>query len=240
MQGLRSGSGLAFVAAVNDCNVLRRHLLESECVRGGRWPLRLHEHCLSAAAAFNPELRGSLHGDWLVWVHQDVHLPRGWDQRFRDQLRLARRRWPRLAVVGVYGVLGAEHVGHIRWRDALLQPPRALPCPVDSLDELLFAVRRDSGLSLDPTLGFDFYGTDLVLQARGQGLDCAVVDAPCVHWTRELPNAPTAGTVARVLASAEVFERKWAHALPVVTSCVRIERPGDTRRHARRMGWPLI
>jgi len=241
MHGFRDSTSLAFVTAVNDRSILRRRLLASECLRGGRWPLRVHEDCPSAAAAFNPEVRGNLRGDWLVWVHQDVHLPRGWDQRFRDELRLASSRWPRLAVVGVYGVLGTEHVGHVLWRGLLLHPQRALPCPTDSLDELLFAVRRDSGLTLDPALGFDFYGTDLVLQARAQGLDCAVVDAPCVHWTRELPNAaPKARTVARVLASAEVFERKWAHALPVVTSCVAIERPGDTRRLVRRMGWPLI
>lgn len=238
MTGSDIDTQLAFVAAVNNRDVLRRRLLASECLRTARWPLRLHERCASAAQAFNAEVHGKLAGQWLVWVHQDVHLPSDWDQRFRRQLTIACERWDRLAIVGVYGVRRGEHVGHVRWSGRVMRPAGPLPSLVESLDELIFAVRRSSGLLLDASLGFDFYGTDLVLQARELGFDAAVVDAPCEHWTIEpLDAPPSAATVQRVLASAQAFERKWAHRLPITTPCVVIERAGDTLQHVRKMGW---
>jgi len=229
-------TSLAFVAAVNNVGVLRHRLYTSECLRTGRYPLRLHYNCKSAAQAFNPELHGSLHSKWLVWVHQDVILPKGWDLQFRSQLHLAMQSMPHLAVVGVYGVSAGAHVGCVLDRGEWLCPPGHLPCTVDALDELSFAVRRDSNLLLDPALGFDFYATDLVLTARARGFDSAVLHAPCEHWSSVPPNEPLPLNVAeRIRISAEVFERKWAHALPIITPCVHIDRAGDSARHIARL-----
>ena len=102
---------------------------------------------------------------------------------------------------------------------------------VDSLDELLLAVRTDAGLRLDPALGFDFYATDLVLQAQARGLCAAVVDGYCEHWS----STPSQGSAPqslldRINASGDVFERKWAHRLPVTTPCFPVEREGDVRQ----------
>jgi hypothetical protein len=167
-----------------------------------------------------------------VWVHQDVFLPEGWDSRFVDALAVAQQRFPKLAVAGVYGIGGAgansRRAGHVLDRGVLLHEAAGLPCAVDSLDELLFAVRVDSGLELDPALRFDFYATDLVLQAQTKGWQCAVVDAYCEHWAQ----TPASGAVPqtmlqRILDSALVFEKKWAQRLPVTTPCFSIERAGD-------------
>jgi len=165
-------------------------------------------------------------------VHQDVLLPSGWDRRFADAIEQAMLRWPRLAVAGVYGIAGAaaraQRAGHVLDRGTLLREPMPLPCLVDSLDELLFAVRVDSGLRLDADLGFDFYATDLVLQAHARHWQCAVVDALCEHWSgTPASGAVPAVVVARIAASAAVFERKWAQHLPVTTPCFEIAQPGD-------------
>jgi hypothetical protein len=45
---------------------------------------------------------------WLVWAHQDVYLPLGWDLKFASALQEAVSHWPNLAVAGVYGVSGFE------------------------------------------------------------------------------------------------------------------------------------
>ena len=148
--------------------------------------------------------------------------------------------WPRLAVAGVYGVQGsgphAVRAGHVLDRGTLLREAAALPRAVDSLDELLFAVRTDCGLRLDPALGFDFYATDLVLQAQAQGWTAAVVDAYCEHWSDTPLACPASqALIARIAASAAVFERKWEQRLPLCTPCFDIARVGATQAFLE--GW---
>lgn len=230
---------LAFVSCASRLDVLGQRLLASPCLQPGTTgalPLAVHFNAASAAQGFNAAMTAhaatATGNTWLVWLHQDVYLPANWDERFAQALAEAQQRFPRLAVAGVYGIAGAgaaaRRAGHVLDRGTLLQEPTPLPCLVDSLDELLFAVRVDSGLRLDPALGFDFYATDLVLQAQAAGWQCAAVDACCEHWS----DTPASGTIAervtrRVKASAQVFERKWAAQLPLTTPCFHIERPGD-------------
>lgn len=227
---------LSFVTCASKIEVLDKRLLSSQCLRHGGHPLAVHFNAASAADGFNQAMKAMqgtvCSGLWLVWVHQDVVLPPGWDQRFGESLGIALARFPTLAVAGVYGIAGvgagARRVGHVIDRGNLLHESAPLPCVVDSLDELLFAVRVDTGLLLDPALGFDFYATDLVLQAQALGWPCAVVDACCEHWSE----TPSSGAVARsvvhrIKASAAVFERKWQQRLPITTPCFNIAQPGD-------------
>jgi hypothetical protein len=172
---------------------------------------------------------------WLVWVHQDVFLPDDWDERFLDALRMAQQENPAIAVAGVYGVAGApanaRRAGHVLDRGLLLQEPTPLPCVVDSLDELLFAVRADTRLKLDPAMGFDFYATDLVLEARARGWVAVVVDAYCEHWS----DTPAVGAIPdsvadRIIRNGRAFEAKWARRFPIQTSWVAVETPGDVEQ----------
>lgn len=230
-----SDERLAFVTCVSDLDVLQRCLLQSPCISEGRWSLQAFFNAGSAAEAFNCALASAPDGTWLVWVHQDVLLPKGWDVKFLQGLAQGRRQFPHAAVAGVYGVSGrgtkAQRAGHVLDRGTLLQEPCPLPCLVDSLDELLFAVRKGCGLQLDPCLGFDFYATDIVLEAQVKGLQSMVVDAYCEHWS----STPTgfvipASMAKRIRSSGAAFERKWAGRLPVQTSWLTVERPGDVER----------
>lgn len=225
---------LHFVTCVSQMNVLNQRLLASPCLQGGRHPLTLQWNAHSAAEAFNTALQ-TASASWLIWVHQDVFLPQGWDMQFIDALQKAQKQFPQLAVAGVYGVasFGASlrRVGHVLDRGNVLKESTSLPYLVDSLDELLFAVRVDSGLRLDPALGFDFYATDIVLQAQAKGLQGAVLDAYCEHWS----DTPVDGKLPqklreRVAASGQCFEQKWQHRLPVATPCFEIHQLGDVGR----------
>ena len=226
---------LSFVACASNLEVLGARLLTSPCLRQGGLPLAVHFNSSSAAQGFNATMAASdatKPTTWLVWVHQDVVLPESWDTRFSQALTAALQQFPKLAVAGVYGVAGAapqaRRAGHVLDRGTLLREAAPLPCLVDSLDELLFAVRVDSALQLDPALGFDFYATDLVLQAQARGWQCAVLDAYCEHWSgTPASGAVPAATVNRIKHSAQVFERKWAQRLPISTPCFDIARAGD-------------
>jgi len=225
---------LSFVSCASDLAQLGRRLLASPCLQPGGLPLAVHFNAGSAAHGFNDAMAAapSKAGSWLIWLHQDVFLPEGWDARFSQALGAALQQFPKLAVAGVYGIAGAgpaaRRAGHVLDRGSLLREDTALPCLVDSLDELLVAVRVDSGLTMDPALRFDFYATDLVLQAQAQGWQCAVLDACCEHWS----DTPSSGAVPqavvdRIKQSARVFERKWAQRLPVTTPCFDIAKAGD-------------
>ena len=223
---------ITLVTGVSRIAVLAQWLARSPCLQKGGWPWAAHFNCRSAAEAFNAAMQSAQGTGWLVWAHQDVFLPDGWSATFERALQAAQTRWPTLAVVGVYGVQGAGakavRAGHVLDRGHLLKEPAALPCLVDSLDELLVAVRVDSGLRMDPGLGFDFYATDLVLQAQEAGFCAAVVDAFCEHWSdTPASGAMPAPLIERVKANGEAFERKWAHRLPVKTPCFDIAQPGD-------------
>jgi hypothetical protein len=229
---------LSFVACANSLEVLSQRLLASPCLHQGGYPLALYFNIPCAADGFNAAVAAvsatsaATPADWLIWVHQDVFLPAGWHSQFAHALAGAIHQFPKLAVAGVYGIANAgakaQRAGHVLDRGTILQEPAQLPCLVDSLDELLFAVRVDSGLRLDPKLGFDFYATDLVLQAQTQGWQCAVVDAFCEHWS----DTPASGAipptvVKRIKVSADIFEHKWAQQLPITTPCFHIDRVGD-------------
>jgi hypothetical protein len=228
---------LSFVVCASDMAVLGQRLLTSPCFVVGRQRLAVHFNASSAADGFNAAMvavqTSGSEGAWLVWVHQDVFLPDGWDTQFSQAIIEAVQRFPNLAVAGVYGIadagMAAKRIGHVLDRGTLLRESALLPCLVDSLDELLFAVRVGSDLRLDASLGFDFYATDLVLQAQAKGLQCAVVDAFCEHWS----DTPTDGSIPaamirRIQHSGDTFERKWCHRLPVTTPCFELNRPGDT------------
>jgi hypothetical protein len=231
---------LVFVTAVSRLDVLQQHLYASPCLKNKRRRLIAHFNAGSAAEAFNTTLDGLCRdaeaaSTWLVWVHQDVMLPADWDQQFLLRLREAQQRLPQLAVAGVYGVAGPKgqgsRAGHVLDRGNLLREPAPLPCAVDSLDELLVAVRVDSELHMDAAMGFDFYATDLVLQAQARGLQAAVVDAYCEHWSdtplgTSIPHA----LAERILRNGRAFEAKWSHRFPVETSWLALRAPGDVER----------
>lgn len=237
--GYHNSRELCFVTCASDAAVLAQRLLASPCVAGGEYALEVYVGAASAAAAFNAEMGRRPQAEWLVWVHQDVFLPAGWDERFIAAIREAENRFSRLAVVGVYGVGGAGaqavRAGHVLDRGQLLKEPAPLPCRVESLDELLFAVRTNTCLMLDPALGFDFYATDVALTALEQGLDVAVVDACCEHWSTTPQTMVPSSIVNRMSISGEFFERKWIHRLPLDTPCITIGRIGDVAIQCRAL-----
>lgn len=229
---------LTLVCAASRRDVLHDRLAASPCLDDGSLPWRTVFGARTAAEAFNPVMDAVFAegaAEWLIWAHQDVYLPEGWDAAFAAGLQESLRRWPQTLVAGVYGVSGygpqALRCGHVLDRGDLLREEAALPCPVDSLDELLVAVRVDSRLRMDPALGFDFYATDLALQAQHRGGMAVVVDAFCEHWS-DTPRHPPVPRIlrSRIGQSGNRFERKWEHRLPVATPCFAIDSPGAVAR----------
>jgi hypothetical protein len=224
---------MSFVVCVSDDAILNANLLASPGLVGPNSP---HEVILihkapSAGAGLNMGLERAQRG-WIVAVHQDVFLPQGWDQCLTQQLGVAQQRFGPIGVAGVYGVgkaialqsrgssLAAQRIGWVVDRGRLLQDGPELPARVATLDELLLVVPRETPLRFDPDLGFHMYGADICLQAAERGLAVVALGALCHH------NSRSVGLPRAFFPSAAAFARKWAHRLPVATSCVVIDREG--------------
>ena len=222
---------VTFVVCVSDHHLLKTNLLASPALRAGSaHELIVVENCPSTAHGLNLGLERAKH-TCVVCVHQDVVLPRGWDESLARQLGEAERRFGPIGVAGVYGVgpaietpgglNRAQRIGHVVDRGRTLRDGPELPARVATLDELLLVLPRGTSLRFDPALGFHLYGADICLQAAERRLAVVAIDALCYHNSRSI------GLPPEFYKSAEAFARKWSHRLPVATPCVIIDRTGE-------------
>lgn len=218
---------MTFVVCVNDEAQLQDNLLASPSLRAGR---TVHEVIqIREAPGVGEALEAALaQAAWpmVVLVHQDVYLPAGWVQRFQAQWREAQRRFGDVGLAGLYGARleraapdPVVRTGHLVDRYRLLRDG-AVPALVDTLDEVVLAMPRETPLRVTPGLGFHMYGSDLGCRARQLGQAVVALDAPVFHNSLlgdELPPA--------FHRSAARFKEAWRHALPVATNCGLMEAP---------------
>jgi len=218
---------ISFIACVNNDEILNANLLSSPCLRktGSPHQLIIERNCSSAAEGFSRGIQAA-RNDLVVMLHQDMYLPRGWPNRFLQQYRYAEKLFGKIGVAGVVGMThrNNESMGHGYIVDGCsiktFQGESKNPVPVDTLDEVLLAVPRNTPLRLDPSLGFHFYGGDICLAARQAGLPVVALDALCFH------NAININITfsAAFYKSREIFKNKWIAELPIATTCTLIKK----------------
>jgi SAM-dependent methyltransferase len=212
---------ITLVACVNDEDQLESNLLRSPCLDPGTpHEVILMRRQTSAADGFNAALEKARH-DPVVFVQQDIYLPRGWDSRFLEQFRAAEERFATIGVAGVFGYTfgpdGKTDLGRVLDRYMLYDMPAPLPAMADGLDEIVLAVRRETPLRFDPGLRFHLYGADLCLSSRRQGLPVAVLDAPCLHNSLFAYLSPDFHTARERLLA------KWPDIRPLHSSMGRLD-----------------
>ena len=212
------------VAAVNDERVLGENLLRSPMM--SRPDVRFHARrgFGSASVAYSDALT-ECDADLVVFAHQDVYLPAGWEEQLRAQIAVLEATDPRWAVLGVWGVKAdGGHVGCV-WSSGLQRVLGASfdrPVPVVSIDEVLIVLRRSSGLSFDPKVpGYHLYAADLVQSALQAGFGCHVVCAPVIHNSRP---APCLG--ADYFDAYRYLATKWRDHLPLPNPNLPLLPPG--------------
>jgi 2-polyprenyl-3-methyl-5-hydroxy-6-metoxy-1,4-benzoquinol methylase len=225
---------LTFVVCVNDDDQLNSNFLRSPCLQpGSPHEVILRRGMSSAAEGFHSGLEAATH-DRVVLVQQDMYLPTGWDTRFVDAWIEAESTWPNLGPVGLFGCSVQDgvvtHAGRVFDRDSLLVQDQPLPAKVVAFDEILLGVRRDSGLALDPALGFHLYGVDLALNAGRAGLTGAVLDAPAFH------NSLFATLSDSYFEAAAVLLAKWPDIRPLHTSMGQL----DTMKRPSVLPVPVV
>jgi hypothetical protein len=211
----------SLASAVNNEAVASSCLLRSPDLPGEAEVL-LQRGYRSAAEAYNAAIDAAK-TDLLVFAHQDVYLPEGWERAAFEGIKLLSKTDPDWGVLGVWGVSpSGGRAGFVYdggWRRTL-GGPFSGGQQVDTLDELLLIVRKSSGLRFDPQLrGFHMYGTDICLEARRQGRKCYAIGAFCIHNTNQYRMLPLQFWQAYFF-----IRRKWKGQLPIQTPCITITR----------------
>lgn len=222
---------IQYSCASNSDAVLEANLLRSPSVQAAG-ALHVERGAPSAAVAANRGLDATS-ADVVVFVHQDVYLPPGWEQVLRARIVEVEAVDPDWALLGASGMSLENRVSGPVWTSSLGAVvgfvPLA-PVPAQSFDEMLIVLRRASGLRFDPDQpGWHIYGADIVTQARAAGKGAYLVSLPCVH------NDKFHGTLGPDFDECYYwFRRKWPNMLPVHTNVASITRSSLHRWRQRR------
>jgi ubiquinone/menaquinone biosynthesis C-methylase UbiE len=198
---------ITFVVCSGDAALLESNLHRSPCLDPGTpHELLVLEGQRSTAEGYRVGWERATN-DLVVFVAEDVYLPRNWDSQLVEKLRAAEARFGALGVAGVYGYrvddTAVAPVGRLVDRDELRDHPEGLPARASGLDDAVLVLRRDSPLHFDPALGSHLHGVDLALQATAADLPAVVLDVPCLR------NALSRAPIAEVDAARHALRAKW-------------------------------
>jgi hypothetical protein len=205
------------VVAVNDDEILSANLLRSPLLNQANVTLHVQKGYRSASSAYQAAYQ-NCRNDLIIFVHQDVYIPAGWDQKLSQHIAVLDKTAPNWAVLGLYGATpSGEHVGYV-WSSGLNQIVGGAfdkPILAGSVDELLIVLKRSSDICFDERLpGFHLYGTDIVQSALAQGKSAFIVCTPVIHNSR-----PILYLDSKYFAAYNYIANKWQQALPIA-NCV--------------------
>ncbi|TDT73102.1 hypothetical protein BDE40_3284 [Litoreibacter halocynthiae] len=227
---------LCIVTASNNPACLELNLMQSPMVKCGQVGVQVEYDAPSATIAYARGMAATT-SQIIVFAHQDVYFPRGWEEQLAcvlDDLETRDPDWAILACCGI-SVIG-DFIGDV-WSTSLggrIGAPMGNPQPVQSVDELVIIMRRSAGLTWDTELpNFHMYGTDIVQSALASGQGAWVADLPVIHNDNFHTRLGSDFT-----ASFRYMQRKWRAVLPIQTTVGKITRWGIalalSKREARK------
>ncbi len=220
------GPSVTIVCVFNDPSVRERCLDRS--IESIRWEMPDVDYITvdntrntysSAGAALTYGASKARH-DFVVFAHQDVY--------FHSLRQLARAAQfmaadPSIGILGAIGVsTDGRLLGQLRDRVVLLGDSISNPSTVDSVDEVLFMVRKSAltqePLTSRPDLSWHAYAVEYCLRMRERGLRAVALDLLITH------NSLTINLTGLDAAHGAVSSL-YPHFLPIMTTCGPILSP---------------
>ena len=227
---------LSIVTASNNQACLELNLMESPMIKSGQVPVQVERDAPSATIAYARGLAATT-SEIVIFAHQDVYFPRGWEDQLARVLNDLEDRDPDWAILACCGIsVAGDFIGDV-WSTSLggrIGAPIGDAQPVQSIDELVIIMRRSAGLTWDTELpNFHMYGTDIVQTALTAGRGAWVADLPVIH-----NDSFHTRLGADFTASFRYMQRKWRTVLPIHTTVGKISRWGIalalSKREARK------
>ncbi len=178
----------------------------------------------SAGAALNHGARDARH-PVVAFVHQDVYLHSLAALEAAGALLVAN---PEVGMLGAVGITPLGQVaGIVRDRVVMLGNPSDGVTEVDSLDEVLFMLRREdvlaSPLTDDPDLAWHAYAVEYAAREHSRGRRVLTVDSALTHNSMTLNLDRLAEAHARI---ADLYP----NIVPLQTTCGVVRAPDDRSR----------
>lgn len=180
-------SGVSVICVFNDAVVRQECLDRSLAAYSGEVdvdyiPIDNTRHAFASAGAALNHGAGLARHDIVVFAHQDVYL-HSIDRIAAVALELDGDRW------GLLGANGFDRngksVGRMRDRVLVIGSVAKTPVEVDSVDEVIFMVRRERilarPLTEEPDLAWHAYAVEYGLQMRQLGFGVGAVDLAVTH-----------------------------------------------------------
>ena len=208
-----SSKRYSIVCAVNDVDVLKANLLRSPNIR--EHELILMQEYNNVCKAYNDAFCTN---DIVIYVHQDVYLPKGFFNNL-DQALEEMYRYCLWGVLGVAGRVGDEYVGNILDRGVKWGSADGLPSRVQTLDELMLITHKGMFKFDEYIPNNHLYGADLCMQAASIGRMCFAINAYCEHNSTQSYELPDEFGLSK-----NYLRNKWWHMLPIYTTCAVIEK----------------
>lgn len=218
---------IAVVVAVNDTDLLAANLMRSPMIATGDVPIVIERGHPCAAKAYNAGMNRTT-AEYIVFAHQDVYFPFGWEQKLFAAIKVlgeSSESW------GALGVLGVQVTGRVAGRAWCAGNHREFGIPLErpqeiaSLDEIVIVLKASTPVRFDEDLpGYHLYGTDIVLCLQEHGLRSYAFDGPVIHNTKTIIQLRSDYT-----ACYQYMQRKWRNRLPVATTVMDVTY----------WGWPL-
>lgn len=228
---------ISVVVACNDRGVLQTNLLVSPLFSSPSTQLIVEEDHPSASIAYNEGLRKASH-DWVVFVHQDVYLPRGWEDSLTKAILHIESQGINWAVLGVIGVTNEGEILGTVWSTGLgIEIGNGIDSPTAavSLDEMILVLKKSSGITFDPQLpGYHLYGTDICQIAKMAGYESLIFWGPAIH-----NSTPVRKFDKSYWAAFKYLQKKWYDRLPIKTCNATIKR-GPFNKHSYHFFYTYI
>jgi len=203
----------SIVCASNNEDILKKYLLSSPDIE--KHDLIIERDVKNVPKAYNDGMKKAKR-DIVIFVHHDVGLPAGFFTQLEESIsNLQNEDW---GVLGVAGCLGSARFGYLMNRTNIWGSKESVPHEIDTLDELILIVKRDS-IIFDENIPstHHMFGPDTCLQFKEQGKKNFSILAYCIHNCVEHKGYPQ-----DFYDSAEYIKKKWPHRLPITTTCTVI------------------
>jgi len=212
---------MTFIVPVNNQRQLRDNFLSSPIFEDDHpHQLILLENESSAADAIDKGIKKSVN-ELIIYAHQDVYFPLGWDSLFIERVAQAKNIFSDAAMFGVYGASYKNgkniHAGTVLDRHRYLDAKTPLPAKVDSVDELAFGFFKSEFPGTDCSLGYHLYAADIACRYKDKKMSTIVVDALCFHNSAGGFSLPD-----NFYNSLSHIKNNWKKYFPMATCCITI------------------
>lgn len=212
---------LSFVVAYNKVDILEQNLLSSPCIKDKKYQLIAEKGASSASITYNKALE-KVQSPYVIFVHQDVYLPSGWDEKLLVQIKSIEEDGHLWGVLGCYGVSNnGTRYGHV-YSNGLgrILGSAGTTQKASTIDEMIIILNRNADICFDNKLpGYHFYGTDICFEAKSKLRENFIIKNFCIH-----NSLPVRKLDKSFWNACEFIRRKWFNELPIVTTCVHIHK----------------